>query len=445
MKRSVFATLLLLGCSALYGEELPTNWEYTLQAYLEDYQNDPNDPEPLLKIAIHYREQGLFHPAYLFAKHGSLIQSDPTDHRLDEEISISAFYTPFKDEGYQAADRVILNKHAPASARELAYRNMLFYVPDFKNNAQYYSLGIKLAPTREGSELTYNPMNASILKTEKGYKLVCRTVNYFQNKGKDFKLLDSGDVSNRFMTKNYLVHCDQDFKVLSQKEIIENLPRQKFRWWNAEGIEDCRLFEFENGLWATCTTCDTNPTGNRQMALCKFADAGSGETVNVEKLIPLVGPNPHRCEKNWLPIIRDNALQLIYSYDPFVVYKPDMDTGVSETVENYIPDHDFSQFRGSAAPIAFEDGYLMLVHETIPLPDYERRYTHRFVYMDKDLHITKVSRPFIFRHSGVEFCCGMVIDHSGTKLVMPIGIEDQEAFLCVVELNTVRSMLYSPS
>jgi len=219
------------------------------------------------------------------------------------------------------------------------------------------------------------------------------------------------------------------------------LPRERIRAFNLEGLDDCRIFEFNKNPWFTCTTCDTNPTGNFQISLCKLDDKSFGKTAEVEQLIPLSGPDPYRCEKNWLPFIKDGSLHVVYSCDPFIIYKPNIETGECETFLEYQPTHDFSSFRGSAAPIEFDDGYLMLVHEVVHFPDYSRAYMHRFLYLDKKFIVKLLSRPFTFKHIGVEFCCSMILDHFDKELIIPIGIEDQEAYLCFIDLDTVRSLL----
>ena len=84
----------------------------------------------------------------------------------------------------------------------------------------------------------------------------------------------------------------------------------------------------------------------------------------------------------------------------------------------------------------------MMVHEVVQMPDYSRCYLHRFVYLDKNFIIKTVSRPFTFTHFGIEFCCSMTIDHTGTQLIMAVGIEDREAYLGFVDLSIIRSLLH---
>lgn len=428
-------------------------WDKALDCYLDAHQFNPERAETLYQISRYYRLKEKYHLSYLFAHQGSQVPypqqqilnvSYPIyDYLFDEDISVAAYYTPHKEEGYAATNRLMLKKEVPQHIKDQAYKNMLFYVSNLKD-AEYKPIQIDLPLIREGLAAHYNPMNPSIKKTDAGYDVICRTVNYMQIGAKHFKSLDLFDASNTAKTRNFLVRYDRDFNLLSQKEIIEKLPCERWKVSNVEGLEDCRMFEYNNAIWFACTTLDTNPTGQPQISLCKLAD-NSGSLVYAEKLIPLLGPDPFRCEKNWLPFIKDKEIHLIYSYDPLVIYIPKLDEENGKLTNQVIlrfenPKHDFSRFSGSAAPVKFEDGYLLLVHETI-YDDMQRNYMHRFVYMDQDFGIKKVSKPFTFLHKGIEYSCGFTIDHSGTKLVIALGIEDREAYLCTVHLDTVRFLL----
>lgn len=421
-------------------------WEQALKAYLDAYQYDSGRAEPLYRAALYYRLHGENDLAYLFAKQGGRI---PVSHdallfpapllrgyQFKEEISITAYYTPFKEEGYLANNDLLLCRHVPDYIKYQAYQNTLFYIEHLKNS-HFEPIVPSLPLIREGFDEHYHPMNPSICKTKNGYLLICRSVNYTQIGANVFNTIDLEGI---FRTRNFLIEYDRDFRPLAQKEIVENLPRERFPAYLVEGLEDCRIFPFQNGLWFTCTSCDTNPTGNRQISLCKLPDLHGQKMLEVEKLTPLLGPDPYLCEKNWLPFVQEDALYTVYSYDPFIIYKPDLETGICDLALTYKPVHDFSHFRGSAGPIEFDDGHLVLVHEVV-IQNHHRCYMHRFLKLDADFKIQKVSKPFIFRHLGVEYCCSMTLDHSGERLILPIGVEDREAYLCSVDLQTVRSLL----
>jgi glycosyltransferase involved in cell wall biosynthesis len=429
-------------------------WNEALENYLDAYQYLPERSEPLHQISKYYRSKGQNHLSYLFASlglripfphHHVLFISHPVyDYLLEEAVSISAFYTPFKEEGYAATNRLMLRKNIPSYIQDQAYRNILFYVQNLKN-IELKPIKIDLPLIREELSARYNPMNPTIRKTDSGYEVICRTVNYVQIGAKHFKSLDVLDSTYSAKTRNFLVQYDRDFKLLSQQEITENLPRTRKKILPIEGLEDCRIFTFKNSTWFTCTTLDTNPYGQPQISLCKLEDDRSGETVQVEALIPLFGPDPKKCEKNWLPFVKNDELNLVYSSGPFTIYKPEIDLKNEKLQKQMIlrkgnTKYDFSRFSGSASPIEFDNGYLMLIHETV-YENSHRNYMHRLVYFDQNYNFKKLSKPFTFVHKGIEYCCGMTIDHSEKKLVMSIGIEDREAYLCLIDLETIRSML----
>ncbi len=420
------------------------SWEDTVYWYLEAYQTNPARTESLCKLATHYRLFNKNDLAYLFARHGSRLPypDDPIlmpiphlfEYQFDEELSIAAYYTPFAEEGYTAADEIILRKKVPWWVKNQAYKNILFYTPNLPKT-EFKSIQFHLPLIRRGTKKRYYPMNPTILKTDDGYRVICRSVNYKQSNAVSYTPLEP--ISR---TKNFLLHYDRNFSLLSQHEIVEDLPRDKYPNGRLEGLEDCRIFSFGHSLWFSCTTVDTNPLAP-QISLCKLSPTPSDKTIRVESLTPLQGPDSKRCEKNWLPFVKNGELYFLYSCDPFVLYKPDIKTGVCKMAFCYHPAHDFSRFRGSASPIAFNDGYLMIVHEAVDFFDRRRCYLHRFVYLDRDFLIKQISKPFTFQHQGIEFCCGMTMDHSETKLILSIGIEDREACLCFVDCETVRSLL----
>lgn len=422
------------------------NWDEAFKWLLEAYLYNPTRAEPLQKMATYYRVKGQNDQAYQYAKQGSLIpypknqtffvNDSVYDYQFDEELSIAAFYTPFKEEGFAAANRLVLNKKAPGYVKEQAYKNALFYITNLKNTHSKPIL-IKLPLIREGYEDTYHPLNPSIQKMDDGYQVICRTVNYKRNLQLHYLFPDPNDRWVR--TKNFLLEYDRDFNLLSQREIIENLPREHHQWTNIAGLEECRLIPTDKKTSFTCTICDTNPHPASQICYCSLANDSLDENVYVDKLTPIKGPNPNRWEKNWLPFLLNGELYTIYSYDPFIIHKPDIETGECPIVLQYEPTKDFSRFKGSAGPILFDDGYLVVVHETV-FND-RLNYVHRFLFLDKNFKIKKLSKPFKYMHSGIEFCCGMALDHSENNLVMTIGVEDREAYVFIVDVNTVRDML----
>jgi hypothetical protein len=434
-----YSTYMLADCYEKMGK-----WGKALQYHLKAYQTNPKRAEPLYKIAHHYRLKGQFDLAYLFAKQGSqidypinqslFIENEVYDYLLDEELSVAAYYTPFKKEGFDAANRLTLKKSVPYAIKENSRSNMLFYTQNLKN-ARFYP--IQMTPPFIQANKSYIPMNASIQKVNAGYAVICRTVNYTQKGGKNYHSIDPFDEIIR--TRNFFLHCDTNFNTFSQKEIVEHLPFKHYPTLVA-GLEDCRLIKLKENYWFTCATYETS--ANRiEQSLCKLASQETNNVIEIEKLIPLKNTPLRQYEKNWLPFVVKDELYAVYSSNPFIIYKINSETGACTTALQYDPSHDFSTFRGSASPIAFDNGYLMLIHEVIFNENQERFYTHRFVYLDKKFKVQKLSKPFTFLHQGIEYCCGMTMDHTNKNCALTISIEDREAKFCTISVDSIHSLL----
>lgn len=439
-QEEIWAAMYLMG---MFNEDRG-DWNKALRWYEKAYQDFPDRAEPLYKIAQHYRKAGQHDTAYLYARQGAKIPKpheskrffEPSlyDYQFDEELSLSAYYTPHREEGRNITNRLMLKKGLPKAAQILAYKNMVFYAP-FIKIAHSREIKFKLPQVREGMRETYSPLNPSIRKTAEGYRVLCRTVNYIRFGKAGLKVKDP--IDKTMSTRNFLIDYDTHFNVISQREIVEDFPRA---WtFPAKGLEDCRLFSYHNQDWFTCASIGTHPRKIGQ-SLCKLAEDAPGSSIKVERLIPLKGPNDDRVEKNWLPFVIENELFVIYSYDPLIIYKIDPDTGATEPVVADNPPLNLTCFRGSAAPIQWEEGYLAVVHEVV-FNDTGPKYMHRFMQFDKDFQIKALSKPFFFYHKGVEYCAGMTLDHSGNNLILTIGVEDREAHLVTLSVEDVKPLL----
>jgi len=262
----------------------------------------------------------------------------------------------------------------------------------------------------------YHSYNASIINTEHGYDMICRTAKGRTN-------------------KNFFLRYDKNLNLLRQQEI--QVPSHLTMGIDEDyPIVDCRLFLWNGEIWYTGWFYKSGQT------VQKFAVGKLGTYVDdiptaFQSLIRFMGPKEERWEKNWMQVLTNNRLQFIYLYDPFVLLEPNLETSECKKVFSYSPPLDFSRFRGSADPIEFENGYLMMVHERL-----DWKYTHRFVYLNRDFIITKISLPFIFTHVGTEFCLAMTKDHSEKKIILPVSIEDADVKLLFLDLEYVKNLLY---
>lgn len=199
------------------------------------------------------------------------------------------------------------------------------------------------------------------------------------------------------------------------------------------GYEDLRLFESAGGLGGLASVRDRDSTGLCRMVLLDIADDG---TVTRERLV--AGPDPLRHEKNWVPFdARAATLRIAYSWDPLVLGRLDLRTAELELDAPVAST--WGDARGGAGGVAVGDELLFVVHESITMPDWSRRYVHRFVTVTGDGMPSRESARLTFLSVGIEFATGMVLD--GDRLLVSFGREDEEAWIASARVQEVMERM----
>jgi hypothetical protein len=88
--------------------------------------------------------------------------------------------------------------------------------------------------------------------------------------------------------------------------------------------------------------------------------------------------------------IGGDALRFVYGCDPTRIVDDQARTVFEET-----PELAAQRFRGGSQAIAFDGGWLALIHE-VEERNQRRYYRHRFVWFDPQSRLRAVSRPFFF-------------------------------------------------
>jgi len=70
-----------------------------------------------------------------------------------------------------------------------------------------------------------------------------------------------------------------------------------------------------------------------------------------------------------------------------------------------------------------------------------RVYFHRFVWLDAEMNIQRVSIPFVFQKPRFEFCAGMAWASDGKRLILSFGVDDKEAWIGSVLASEVSEFL----
>jgi len=270
----------------------------------------------------------------------------------------------------------------------------------------------------------YVSSSSSIMRSENGYKIILRTVNYYIGEKGSYHVI-GGD--SKVNTRNFLLNVGKDFNILDQTELINKSGILIFGDSPVLGIEDIRGVENENWFFGCCR--DTNVGYHCQMCIGEYDNSG---TIN--SLIPM--SNGTTTEKNWLPFILDGVKSYIYGWHPFKIIKLTQD-GPIEFVNKFFPNINLSTIRGSTPPIQYNNGYLAVIHN-VHYND-PRKYYHRFVWLNNDFSEIKISHPFYIVQPGIEYT--LSICHSDMGLLMGYSFRDTCSRCLVIDYLVVDKYL----
>jgi hypothetical protein len=199
------------------------------------------------------------------------------------------------------------------------------------------------------------------------------------------------------------------------------------------GLEDIRLYSYKDSVKFIAT--NVNYVGNRANRMI----VGEYDIVRHCYLDSRIiqPPTNTPCEKNWVPIVRNEEELFIYKWSPFQLGKIGLDADQLEIIESYeIKSPDFHRIRGSSI-FTESDGVLVgVVHfceETIP-----RQYYHMLVTLNKTtLKPLFYSAPFCFQHYGVEFCIGFTVEEEAGRYVFWVSKKDNDAVMVSLEKGEI--------
>lgn len=260
-----------------------------------------------------------------------------------------------------------------------------------------------------------------------------RCMNLTSNKGSDYDIFIYDE--DGFLKGNFPMEYDFHYK--------------KYKRINTtHGVEDVRIISFRDKFIGVGTTMDTHAEGTIRMSLFYLEpkriqhENDKNKTITrltAQALLPLKGYDDDQRQKNWLPFVHENQLHFIYKSDPITILKAKEEGGMlTGLVEKIYVDKCFMapKQRGNTPPIPYEGKWLYITHFNEPK---HRIYYHRFIEMDKDFKMTRVSTMFYFeRNKSIEFAVNMIPDNDG--FLISYGVEDKYARISYVNKKTIEEM-----
>ena len=306
-------------------------------------------------------------------------------------------------------------------------------------------------------------MNPSIFQ-HKGKLLVnVRHVNYilYHSVGKQFPhqwgplvyIHPETDVTLR--THNVMCEFDKNLNLASAQRV--NMVLDTEPTWNFIGLEDARLFSWDDKLFlcGVRRDCyDAKGKGRMEMANIEFVN---GEWTEISRHpIPAPGDDASYCEKNWMPIL-DMPYHFVKWTNPTQVIKFDIENGTTEDAvydaTKWVEAN--KDFRGGSQVIRINENQRMaFVHETNLLRDpfgrKDGNYAHRVIVWDNDWNIVHKSKEFHFMGTyydhvkaqdyNIEFVTGATV--LGNDILISYGWQDNASYILRLPLTVFAEFLY---
>ena len=318
------------------------------------------------------------------------VETSSYDWKLPYEKTILSYYV--MDDRTKAADLSIdyLAKHSTHA--DNVFANSIFYAEPLP--CEWTRLEF---PVME-------PYTTSSISIQADGTMNVRTVNYRINAHGGYSYPD-GVID----TRNYRASWDfercrwrGDFE-----EVVPNgLPRREGEW--IRGLEDVRIY----GNEYTATTREFSYNEKNRIVMGTYPDM-KGRVIKP--------PTETDCEKNWIPIGNGSV---IYNWHPLRIGEVEGDQlKITKTFQT--PSY-FRYFRGSTPPFEYQGDLWLMVH--LVIYSNPRKYMHAWVVLDKEtLRPKSYSRPFTFKHHGIEYCIGAAV-HNDELMVFP-SVWDRESWV----------------
>jgi hypothetical protein len=255
-----------------------------------------------------------------------------------------------------------------------------------------------------------------------------RFVNYSYSPSGSY---DIKHPNGTLLTKNIVSVLNSDFLPIRHNEMDDTSINMDRHDTYSVGLEDIRLYTYQNNVKFIATNVNFIGGRTNRMIIGNY-NTHDFTYSNCQILQP---PAYTGCEKNWIPIIKDDTEYFIYKWSPFQLGKINTETNTLEITESYeIRSYDFHRVRGSTIFIDNGEDLLGVVHfceETYP-----RQYYHMLVTLDKQtLKPLQFSDPFCFQHIGVEFCIGFTKQNN--KYIFWISKKDNDAIMVKVNIDEI--------
>jgi len=265
------------------------------------------------------------------------------------------------------------------------------------------------------------------------YLLNFRMINYeiINNCYKANVMINTNKI---FISVNQMIKFDKNFKIIDENKIIippllKNISKGINVYnKNIIGIEDMRIFNFNNEIKIIGTAEDTNNKSNIVSGNYDYITNTLSNINFIENTF-----NNQEVEKNWVYFLNDiDQLNIIYKWYPLQICS--MDNNKLILLKNIDMPIYFKNIRGSTCGLKYNNQNWFIVHL-----NEEGYYYHLFVVFDMKMKLIKYSNKFKFEGYRIEFCIGFTIFDSN-NLIICYSLDDTISKLAIYDIKRLNEL-----
>jgi hypothetical protein len=366
----------------------------------------PGRAEAPYALAKYFREVGDHYKSWHYVLQGrslpmtkdSLFIDTPVyTGRFDYEATILMYYLGKHEEGLRESLKYLLTR---TEHLDSVYKNMGFYVKPLGTPITNHPV------PRDAAGSDFHPTSVSFV----GNLQNVRFVNYIIDQRNGSYTMKEGTYSpdHKVRTRNVLWDGKQALLMDDSATGLDLLPNR------IEGLEDVRVYQDELKAIRFVATCAQ--VGPKIRMVRGDYSITTRSLRNCKVMKP---PTDTDCEKNWLPIPLSSSF--LYAWHPLQVGTIKDDTLVIQAT--HPTPWFFKHLRGSAIPIRMGQDLWVLTHYveyTQP-----RKYYHCIVVLDgEDYTPRRLTLPFTFKLTGIEYCLGWKADVDGITFAFSLWDDD---------------------
>jgi len=382
------------------------------------YEYNKNRAEPLYFLTNHYRIISQHYKAYHYYLKGKnipfphnellFIENDVYNGLFDYENTILSCYLCKTRQQSLCELITYINKNIPYSIDNV-WDNLHYYIETL-DSSTYNGVYTKY---NFNSFAEYTPSSCSLIKnidslSEQQYILNIRLVNYSIDENGYYHMRHS---NNKVVTKNAVVYLDKYYLPIGEPKLL--FEDCVFFDKNIEGLEDVRIFNFQNETYMTASSKNSTNNENIDIVIGNY----NYKEKKIYNIIPIKSPNNSECEKNWIFIPESaklanigvkNNINFIYGWHPLEIANISNNELHIHTSYNITPTI-FSKFRGSSSIVEYNNKFWAVAH--FVKYSQPRVYYHSVVVFNKNIRPIEYSAPFCFRQNKIEYCLGFNINN----------------------------------